>query len=123
MDDQRTDREGSSIIRRLRISLRLMLLAVTLLCVLCAYYRVHCDNVLRAELAESNVQVDDLKNEIELQRWGPRDPELDLFLRDATDRVAEINEQLRGKRATKTKVTWTPNLATQIARRLAQDRG
>jgi hypothetical protein len=124
MDDQSTDREsGSGMIRpskRFRMSLKAMLLAVTLFCALCAYYRVHGDNALRAERAELRVQVDDLKNELRQECWeGPVDPELDLFVREATDRIAEINEQLRGKRAAKAKASGLPSLTTQISSRLA----
>jgi hypothetical protein len=99
MDDQGTNREsGSGMIRpskRLRMSLKAMLLAVTLFCVLCAcaYYRVHRDNVLRAESAELSRRAAKLENEI---RWldGPRDPEWSYQLRCMTDRIAEINKEL-----------------------------
>jgi hypothetical protein len=99
MDDQRTDRAGSGGVsrspKRFRISLKAMLLVVTLFCVLCAcaYYRVHRNNVLRAESAELSRRAAKLEKEI---RWpdGPRDPEWSYQLRCMTDRIAEINKEL-----------------------------
>jgi hypothetical protein len=102
MDNPGVDRQGSGIIRRfpkrLRVSLKVMLLTVTLFCVLCGYYRVHRDKVLRAELAELRVRIDDLKDEIDRSRYGPTDPEWSLLIRDANDRIEEINKQLGVKR-------------------------
>ena len=127
MDDQRPDREdGKGVSRpsnRFRMSLRVMLSAVTLFCLLCAFYRVHHDNGLRAELAELSAQVDDIRATMAREsQYGPRDPELELLLRDAVDRIAEINERLCGKRAAKAQRTDIPPLTTQIARRLESHR-
>jgi hypothetical protein len=92
MDDQRANRKGG-VIRRFRISLRLMLLAVTLFCVLCACYRVHRVASLRAELAELRVRNADLKEESR-ESTEDRDPEWDLQIRDMDRRIAEINKEL-----------------------------
>jgi hypothetical protein len=83
------------------MSLKAMLLVVTLFCVLCAYYRVHRDKVLRAELAELRVRISDLQDQIDRSGFGPANPEWPLLIRDATDRIAEINKQLGVRRKDK----------------------
>jgi hypothetical protein len=101
MDDQGTNREGGgSMMRRspkqFRAGLRLMLLIVALFCVLCAYYRAHRDlqrENLRAELAQLRHRFDVLKAELPTDP-GSHDPEPVLHLRDVSDKIAKMQQQL-----------------------------